>query len=158
MDTHLWFSTTISIVIEYYNFFTSLSVMSYNMFRVPHALANVHSLDVPELFLFSFFWDAFFFTMIFSCNSFAVFYIVFRHTFFRQFFTVFLIIFLLRSIFPLYRNCTMFPMCSGIQFVVLHPPVHISLYLLLFHSNHLYLLCILIHILFISSVCYKSIY
>lgn len=90
MDTHLWFSTTISIVIEYYNFFTSLSVISYNMFRVPHALANVHSLDVPELFFFSFFWDVFVFTNVFFHNSFHTFYIVFRHTFFCQFFDAFL--------------------------------------------------------------------
>lgn len=41
---------------------------------------------------------------------------------------------------------------------ILHLLVHISLYLLLFHSNHLHLLCIIIYILFVSSACYKSIY
>ena len=89
--------------------------MPYNVFHVSHALANIHPLDVPELFLFPFFWDVFFFTLTFSCNSFAVFYIVFSHTFFRQFFTVFLIIFLLRSIFPLYRNRTICFLCVRVS-------------------------------------------
>ena len=64
--------------------------MPYNVFHVSHALANVHSLNVPELFFFSFFWDVFVFTIVFFHNSFHAFYIIFKHTFFRQFFDVFL--------------------------------------------------------------------
>ena len=90
MDTHLWFSTTISVVIEYYIFFyvTICYVLQY----VPcTSCSGKHPfVGCSRAFLLSFFWDVFVFTIVFFHNSFHTFYIVFRHTFFCQFFDAFL--------------------------------------------------------------------
>ena len=129
--------------------------MSYNMFRVPHALANIHSLDVPELFFFLS-SGMYLSSLLFSFITPFIHSILFSgiHSFVSS---------LMHSFhLPVAVHISFIQESCYVSYVswylaILHLLVHISLYLLLFHSNHLHLLCI-IYILFVSSACYKSIY
>lgn len=122
--------------------------MPYNVFYVSHALANIHLLDVPELFFFSFFWDIFAFTIVFSYNSFHAFYIVFRHTFFHQFFDVFLSFSCCGPYF-LYTGIVLCSLCilvssyiaSAGTYFFIFPIISFQSSVLIMH-HHLYSFCI----------------
>ena len=89
-DNHVSFSTTISVVIAYYNIFYISVCYTIQCISCISRSGERPFIGSPRAFLFSFFWDVFVFTIVFSHNSFHAFYIVFRHTFFCQFFDVFL--------------------------------------------------------------------
>lgn len=90
-DNHVSFSTTISVVIAYYNIFLYFRLLCHTMYFMYLTLWRTSIRWMSQSFsFFSFFWEVFVFTIVFSHNSFHAFYIVFRHTFFRQFFAVFL--------------------------------------------------------------------
>lgn len=130
--------------------------MPYNVFHVSHALANVHSLDVPELFFFLS-SGMYLSSLLFSFITPFIHSILFSgiHSFVSS---------LMHSFhLPVAVHISFIQESCYVSYVswylaILHLLVHISLYFLLFRSNHLYLLCIIIYILFVSSSCYKSIY
>lgn len=130
--------------------------MPYNVFHVSHALANVHSLDLPELF--------FFLSSGMYLSSLLFFLITpFMHSILFSGIHSFVSSLMYSFHLPVAVHISFIQESCYVPYVswylaILHLLVHISLYLLLFHSNHLYLLCIIIYILFVSSVCYKSIY
>lgn len=130
--------------------------MPYNVFHVSHALANVHSLDLPELFFFLS-SGMYLSSLLFSLITPFIHSILFSgiHSFVSSLMYSFHLPVAVHISF-IQESCYV-PYVSW-YLAILHLLVHISLYLLLFHSNHLYLLCIIIYILFVSSACYKSIY
>lgn len=130
--------------------------MPYNVFHVSHALVNVHSLDLPELFFFLS-SGMYLSSLLFSLITPFMHSILFSgiHSFVSSLMYSFHLSVAVHISF-IQESCYV-PYVSW-YLAILHLLVHISLYLLLFHSNHLYLLCIIIYILFVSSACYKSIY
>lgn len=120
--------------------------MPYNVFHVSHALANVHSLDVPELFFLS--SGMYLSSLLFSLITPFIHSILFSgiHSFVSSLMYSFHLPVAVHISF-IQESCYVHSV-SWYLVYILHLLVHISLYLLLFHSNHLYLLCIIIYILF----------
>lgn len=130
--------------------------MPYNVFHVSHALANVHSLNVPELFFFLS-SGMYLSSLLFSFITPFMHSILFSgiHSFVSSLLYSFHLPVAVHISF-IQESCYVHSVSWYLA--ILHLLVHIFLYFLLFHSNHLYLLCIIIYILFVSSACYKSIY
>lgn len=130
--------------------------MPYNVFHVSHALENIHLLDVPELFFFlssGIYLPSLLFSLI----------IPFMHSILFSGIHSFVSSLMYSFHLPVAVHISFIQESCYVPYVswylaILHLLVHISLYFLLFRSNHLYLLCIIIYILFVSSACYKSIY
>ena len=120
--------------------------MPYNVFHVSHALANVHSLDLPELFFFlssGKYLSSLLFSLI----------IPFMHSILFSGIHSFVSSLLYSFHLPVAIHISFIQESCYVPYVswylaILHLLVHISLYFLLFRSNHLYLLCIIIYILF----------
>lgn len=131
--------------------------MPYNVFYVSHALANIHLLDVPELFFFFLSSGMYLSSLLFSFIT------PFMHSILFSGIHSFVSSLMYSFHFPVAVHISFIQESCYVHSVsgylaILHLLVHISLYFLLFRSNHLYLLCIIIYILFVSSSCYKSIY